>query len=413
MGSGHDAMIGNELYEPLKRNAGRPRRRITRRLAVVGVGLVAAAAAAAVAWRYGDMRGEPVAVATIGRPATPQVAPAPPVVPATTGSVIAFTPPPETTANQAPAQAVDVENGVTVVRSATGGGPLILKMPQPPSEATDRGLARAPDPRLVEPSAFGPLPKIGRDGARPDHVYAHGAVSLDGKPGIAILIGGMGLDRQTTADADALLPDAVSFGFAPYGDDLPGQVLKARQAGHEVILQAPMEGLGPAGATLSHMLLTEGGNGDRLRWLMGRFTGYAGLGNYLGARLLGDDGALRPIFKDAASRGLFFVDDGTAQSSVASAMAAELRLPFVRADVVLDAKADVAAMGAAFARLETLARGRGIAVGSATGRPETVAALSRFLAEAAKRGIVLVPVTQAASLDQVPPVEGTASAAPH
>ncbi|HEX4767847.1 MAG TPA: divergent polysaccharide deacetylase family protein [Lichenihabitans sp.] len=361
------------------------------------------------------MRGEPVAVATIGRPEAVPVTPVPRAVPATTGSVIAFAPPPgAASANETAAPAVDIENGVTVVRSATGGGPMILKMPQPPPEATARGLATAPDPRLVEPSASGPLPKIGPDGARPDHAYAHGPMPLDGRPGIAILIGGMGLDRRTTADAGTLLPDAVSFGFAPYGDDLAGQVLKARQAGHEVILQAPMEGFGPAAeATLSHMLLAEGGNDNRLRWLMGRFTGYAGLGNYLGARLLADDNALRPILKDVASRGLFFVDDGTAQRSVASSLAAELRLPFVRADVVLDAKADAAAMAAAFARLETLARERGVAVGSATGHPETVAALSRFLAEAGKHGVVLVPVSQAASLDQTSPLAGRASAAPH
>ena len=406
-------MIGNELHEPLKRSAGRRRRRIPLRLAVLGLGLLAATAVTVVAWRYGDMRGEPVAVATIGRPETAPVTPAPPAVPATTGSVIAFAPPPGASASETSAPAVDIENGVTVVRSATGGGPMILKMPQPPSEATAQALAPAPDPRLVEPSAFGPLPKIGADGARPDHVYAHGAMPLAGRPGIAILIGGMGLDRQATADACTLLPDAVSFGFAPYGDDLAAQVLKARQAGHEVILQAPMEGFGPAEATLSHMLLAESGNGNRLRWLMGRFTGYAGLGNHLGGRLLADDNALRPILKDVASRGLFFVDDGTAPRSVASTLAAELRLPLVRADVVLDAKADPAAMAAAFARLEALARERGVAVGSATGHPETMAALSRFLAEAGKQGIVLVPVSQAASLDQMSPLAGGASAAPH
>ncbi len=406
-------MIGNELYEPLKRRPGRRRRGVPSRLAVVG--LVAVAAVTVVVWRYGDTRGEPVAVATIGRTEMTPVAPAPPAAPATTGSVVAFTAPSGAApTGETPAQAVDVENGVTVVRSATGGGPMILKVPPPrPSAAAGQGLARATDPRLVEPSAFGLLPKIGRDGARSDHVYAHGAVPLDGRPGIAILVGGMGLDRQTTADAGTLLPDAVSFGFAPYGDDLADQVSKARQAGHEIVLQAPMEGFGPAGANLSHMLLAESGNGDRLRWLMGRFTGYAGLGNYLGARLLSDDNALRPILAEAAGRGLLFVDDGTAPQSVASSVAAELRLPVVRADVVLDAKADAAAMAAAFARLEALARERGVAVGSATGHPETVAALAHFLAEAGKRGIVLIPVTQAASLETASPVASKAGAASH
>ncbi len=49
--------------------------------------------------------------------------------------------------------------------------------------------------------------------------------------------------------------------------------------------------------------LDAGGNIDRLHWLLGRFTGYAGVTNFMGAKLTSSPPALRPVLSEIASRG--------------------------------------------------------------------------------------------------------------
>ena len=61
-----------------------------------------------------------------------------------------------------------------------------------------------------------------------------------------MFVGGVGLDPQTTEAAISRLPPAVSLGLAPYGGDLAKVAASARAAGHEIWLQAPMEGVAGA-----------------------------------------------------------------------------------------------------------------------------------------------------------------------
>ena len=70
------------------------------------------------------------------------------------------------------------------------------------------------------------------------------------------MVGGLGLNADGTANAIARLPGAVSLGFAPYGDDLEREAAAAREAGHEILLQAPMESFAyPADNPGPHTLL--------------------------------------------------------------------------------------------------------------------------------------------------------------
>jgi hypothetical protein len=130
-------------------------------------------------------------------------------------------------------EAIERRTGVKIIRAGGGAAPeaLIIDV----AKALNTGLQGAPDPRLIEQTPHGPIPRIGADGARPSEVYARRAVSsggsAQGSPRIALLIGGMGLAPRATESAIASLPGAVTLGFAPYGADL------AREAGHEVVLQ--------------------------------------------------------------------------------------------------------------------------------------------------------------------------------
>ena len=89
---------------------------------------------------------------------------------------------------------------------------------------------------LLEPSRYGPLPKIAADGRRPSEIYArpssHSGARQTGEPArIAILVNGLGLSEIATDQAINMLPGSVTLGYSPYGRNLEEWVrLSARRA---------------------------------------------------------------------------------------------------------------------------------------------------------------------------------------
>ncbi|MBX9761263.1 MAG: divergent polysaccharide deacetylase family protein [Beijerinckiaceae bacterium] len=314
----------------------------------------------------------------------------------TTSSITAA--PPRASADQ-----VEEASGVRVVRQGGGGAPgaLIISVPQ----QMVVGLDPAPDRRLVEEGRFGPLPKIGADGAKPMDVYGRPLVTSAklraGSPKIAILIGGMGLNARATNAAIDALPADVTLGFAPYGRNLVELAAQAREKGHEMLLQAPMQGFGgEADEPGPHVLRTQAPSGEvvtRLHWHMSRFQGYAGVGGFMGARFTADANAFGAVMREVSRRGLFYFEDGASPRSLAASLAATNAAPLARADVTLDAKAE--AIDDALAQLEKLARERGSAIGYATGTPIVVEKVARFARRLESRGIMLAPLS---SLARVP-----------
>jgi polysaccharide deacetylase 2 family uncharacterized protein YibQ len=299
------------------------------------------------------------------------------------------------------AEAVERRTGVKIIRAGAAAAPeaLIIDV----AKALNTGLPAAPDPRLIEQTAHGPIPRIGADGARPSEVYARPAVSSGGltrgSPRIALLIGGMGLASRATDSAIANLPGAVTLGFAPYGADLAHETARAREAGHEIVLQIPMEPFDfPRNNPGPHTLLAGAGkaaNIDNLSWLMSRFTGYAGVANFLGGKLTADAKALTPVLHEIAARGLFYVDDGTSAQSLAMTLAPGQALAAARAEIVLDSTAEPEAIEAALARLEASARDKGVAIGVASALPPSIAIIGRFARGLEARGIALIPLSAA------------------
>src|SRR3954467_5024713 len=204
---------------------------------------------------------------------------------------------------------------------------------------------RAPlEQRLLETSRHGAIPRIAPDGARPAEIYARAANPLQGKkdgPRVAIVIGGLGVSANVTRQATEKLPGPVTFAFTPYGADVEGMVTSARAAGHEVLLQAPMEPFDypdndPGPQTLLTTLSLDQ-NTDRLHWLMSRFQGYVGIANYMGARFTSTEAALAPVLKETSRRGLIFVDDGSSPRSLAGQISGANNLPFAKGEIQLDA----------------------------------------------------------------------------
>ncbi|HRJ70455.1 MAG TPA: divergent polysaccharide deacetylase family protein, partial [Beijerinckiaceae bacterium] len=253
--------------------------------------------------------------------------------------------------------------------------------------------------QLVDKGRHGPLPRIAPDGDRPSDIYARpfDAAKAAGKPKVSVLLTGLGIGASITSEATAKLPGEVSFAFAPYGNDLEKQVARARDDGHEILLQLPMEPFDyPENDPGPQTLLAdapEAQNLDRLHWLMARFQGYAGLTNFMGARLSTSRKGLKPILAEAAKRGLVFVDDGAAGRSQIVTAAGEVGLPAARGDIVLDGIDKPADLDAALARAENLARTNGRVIVMGPALPMTVERLGRWLKTLEQKGIVLAPVT--------------------
>lgn len=297
------------------------------------------------------------------------------------------------------ASEMEASSGVTVVRpGADAPNSVVIRIGEP----TAVRLAPAPDVRLVERSRHGSLPRIASDGARPFDVYARPVGTIAGKPAgrIAILVGGLGISQNGTADAISRLPGQVSLAFAPYGGELERSVAKARAEGHEVFLQVPMEPFDyPDNDPGPHTLLTSlkpAENLERLQWAMARFTGYVGIVNFTGGRFTAEETALAPIVKEAAQRGLMVVDDG---SSARSLLVAGLigRSPALKADLVLDTNGRADAIDRQLAQLEDLARGRGSASATASALPVSVERIARWSRTLEAKGLVLVPVSSLGS----------------
>lgn len=260
------------------------------------------------------------------------------------------------------------------------------------------------EPKLLETSRHGAIPKVGVDGAKAFTVYAKPrllSASLKDMPRIAIIIGGMGISASGTAEAFAKLPGPVTFALAPYATDVSKLAERARSEEHEVLLQAPMEPFDypdndPGPQTLLTSVTPEQ-NVDRLQWLMSRMQGYVGIISYMGARFTAAEQALSPVLNETAKRGLIFVDSGASNRSVASQIAGSQNLPFAKADIVLDTVPTAADIDRALSRLEMLARDGGTAVGFATAQPNTIARIAEWAAKIEKRGFVLVPISMVAN----------------
>jgi hypothetical protein len=70
-------------------------------------------------------------------------------------------------------------------------------------------------------------------------------------------------------------------------------------------------------------------------------------------------------------------------------------LAAAHADVVVDSAAGPEAIEAALARLEAIARDKGVAIGVASALPPSIAIIGRFARALEARGIALVPLSAA------------------
>jgi polysaccharide deacetylase 2 family uncharacterized protein YibQ len=398
-----DLAVTDDLSTPLGQGKARTRRKT---LTIPWPPIIAAlfalpiiALAGAAMWSHDPFGGEPIAVAPATLPAEVAATPdgSSPVAAATAGAPSATTPNAQAASPTQPKQSAQPANSktITIIDGSSGQRRevVIPGTPEAPPPVTK-------DQRFSEPSRHGLLPKIAQDGTRPSEAFARPVKPESAKgngPRIALIVGGLGIGANTTADAMRKLPGPITLAFAPYGGELERQVARARENGHEVMLQIPMEPFDyPDNDPGPHTLLTSidaAQNLDRLHWLMSRFQGYVGIVNYMGGRFAASEQGMAPVLREAASRGLIYLDDSSSARSLASQIAGANNVAFAKADLIIDQVPTPADIDKALGRLETIARSRGTAVGFAGALPVSIDRIARWVKVAEARGIQLVPIT--------------------
>lgn len=170
-------------------------------------------------------------------PAKPELAALPPPPP-----VIAPPPIPPVPATPAAPPPVPAKPLDQPVPAAAYQAPTYASLPARATQPVP--LGPVPADGLWRQSAYGPLPVVPRDGRQPWKVYSRPFENAGGKPRLAVVVTGLGLDKDATEAAITKLPPEVTLAFSPYAGALDKWVKRARDFGHEVMVMLPAEAVG-------------------------------------------------------------------------------------------------------------------------------------------------------------------------
>lgn len=231
----------------------------------------------------------------------------------------------------------------------------------------------------------------------------------DGRPVIALVIGGLGTSARQSITAIDDLPSGVTLAFIP--DASPTLLRRARDTGHEILVEIPMEAdeIGRARPHAQSLLAGAAAetNAARLANLLRRKPGIYGVISNDGTKFATDTAASAALVDELMSRGLALVQHPTLTDAPFEAEADRAGLPFASATVNIDARADAEAIEAELFRLETLALEDGFAMGTGFAYPLTVDMVAAWAERLDAKGIRLAPASAITAL-RVPPVRTSA-----
>lgn len=310
--------------------------------------------------------------------------------------VVALAAPPgwrEALSAEQPGAAPVTEDTYQLSASPISTGPMgtlaTITMPGPRTFEGGDPLPQAPISGLTSEGPGGLLPIIGANGQTPAQAYAR-PFAPNGRPKVALVIGGLGLNATTTRQAIEQLPPQVTLSFVPYAEGLQGWIDLARANGHEVLLEAPMEPVDyPDNDPGPYTLMASAQGGEtikKLEWLLSRATGYFGVTNYLGSRFMASDTAMASFAGALRGRGLAFIDDGSGARRGGG-------VPRASADRIIDDQLSGDAIDQQLLALEAGALQHGQALGSAFAYPITLAQVTGWTQSVESRGYQLAPAS--------------------
>ena len=275
---------------------------------------------------------------------------------------------------------------------------IMEKSEKPKDTSEDRdALVGIIFPHITEETEDGPLPMIAADGRQPWLEYSRGFKRADRKPRIALIVTNLGLSATYTKAALKLLPEDITLSFSHVAPRLKSWIREARQKGHEVLMDIPMEPLGfpkndPGRATLLTSS-NEVENLNRLEYVMKKAGGYVGLLGTLGTKFMLHSETFLPILKTIKQRGLIYVDSRSTSRSLGPELASSIQLPRAFNNIFIDKEPSNQKIKDKLDELEKIALKKRFAVGIAQPFPLTIEILSQWAEKLKAKQISLAPIT--------------------
>lgn len=384
-------------------------------------------------------------------PAAPQLAEAPPAAPAEQGGADAVSGPgdaaspagpeaaepgdaqtgnaaPETAGAAATAEAghpdaaeasADAERAAQTSSAPPAPAPKVPELPsvpapelsaETPAEAPEESVAGNAAPEEARPGAEGQPgpadnPQVAAATVPPGTVPTWQRLARpfppdESRPRIAVVVAGLGLSEAATTAAIQQLPAEVTLSFSPYSNRIEEWVAQARAAGHEVLIDLPMEPAsfprddpGPQALLTS---LAPQANAERLAWTLSRTEGFLGVSTFMGSRFTTSVEHMRPVIRALGERGLMILDSRAAADSLAASLAAEQGVAYAINDRFIDNEASRVAIDGRLQQIERIARTRGVAVAMGYAYPVTIERLREWARGLAGKGLTLAPISAVA-----------------
>ena len=247
-----------------------------------------------------------------------------------------------------------------------------------------------PDAALFSRAESGPMPRIAADGRRPSRYYRRSFAASEGAPRIGLSVSGLGLSTTLTDDAIKTLPPEATLAFAPYARNLERIAGAAREAGHETMIELPMEASNVDAQMLgAAALMTDQSRADtlqRLDWILTRFAGYIGVTNYLGTTFSDDAQAMAPVIDRLRQAGLSYVSDTDMAPGLGTT-----GVPTRRTDFLLSGRGDD--ISGELERLEQGARARGAVLAKVYVTEDNLPVVAAWASGLKDRGVALAPAS--------------------
>ena len=226
------------------------------------------------------------------------------------------------------------------------------------------------------------------------------------RPRVAIVVYRLGLSQEETEAAIRHLPGEVTLAFSPYSRRLAEWISAAAAAGHEALIQVPMEPIDyPADDPGPLTLLTAAtarDNMERLSAVLERASGTFGAMNHMGSRFTASPLHMRTVIEALATRGLAWVDARDSADTLGPRIATDAGVPTAYVNRVIDLQASRVSIDQRLAELERIARADGAAVGAAYPFPVTIERLGAWVNTLEAKGLVLAPVSAVLNRQRVP-----------
>lgn len=214
---------------------------------------------------------------------------------------------------------------------------------------------------------------------------------------IAIVIDDLGQDLRSAQEVLAL-PGRITVAVMPGFPHSKKVAELARQDKHEVLLHLPMEYRGKNGKPAPGMLRSTMTPMELLNVIgedLDSVPGAIGVNNHEGSSLTENREAMKFLMAELKARDLVFLDSLTSAKSVAYATAKEFGMKAAKRDVFLDNESENAEyIRNQLNELARIAKEKGHAIGIGHPHPATLSELRKWLADAEKQGITIVPVSK-------------------